>query len=99
MTSLNIKNDECTLEAIDLFNIIGIMNDEKLMIHIKEDKLSPDFLSLYNSYQPCSRSSLRLILPLAVIGANPLSQECGFFIIHYSLFSIHYSFSFTSKRI
>ena len=30
MTSLNIKNDECTLEAIDLFNIIGIMNDEKL---------------------------------------------------------------------
>ena len=32
MTSLNIKNDECTLEAIDLFNIIGIMNDEKLSI-------------------------------------------------------------------
>lgn len=32
MTSLNIKNDKCTLEAIDLFNIIGIMNNEKLSI-------------------------------------------------------------------
>lgn len=32
MTSLDIKNDERTLDAIDLFNIIGIMNDEKLSI-------------------------------------------------------------------